>query len=172
MKEKTLLKIFIAVVGVIAMASCMENDNPANNRTLAQEQAELNVYIDTLQNRGFDVDTTDLGVYYIVDEEGEGAYPADGDTCIVKYEGYLLSNWALFDASAYYTEDSTYSYVMGDTQVLPGWADGMKVINEGSVTYLIIPSSLAYGSNGNNYNIGPYETLIFRVDMVDIKQAD
>ena len=173
MKEKTLFKIFIAIVAAFAFVSCLDPVDPYSGRTEALELAELSVYIDTLHNRGLDVDTTNLGVYYVVSQASDGPYPVAGDTCVLKYEGFLLSNGAIFDASAYHNStDSTYTYLMGDTQVIPGWADGMKVINEGSVVYLIIPSSLAYGSLGNNYNIGAYQTLIFKIDMIDIKQAN
>lgn len=172
MKGKTLVKFFIVAIAVITFASCIQPVDPAIDRTAATEQAELNEYIDTLHHRGLNVDTTDLGVYYVVSQAGDGPYPAEGDTCILKYEGFLLSSGAVFDNSALHNHtDSTFTYIMGETNVITGWADGMKVVNEGSVVYLIIPSEFAYGSNGNYYNIGPYETLVFRVDMLDIKQA-
>jgi len=172
MKRKTLIKIFIVLIAVIGVVSCIDPINPGFERTQAVELDELSTYIDTLHNRGLDVDTTDLGVYYVVTQESDGPYPVSGDTCVLKYEGFLLSTGAIFDASAYHNStDSTYTYLMGDDQVITGWSDGMKVINEGSQVYLIIPSSFAYGSTGNNYNIGPYETLIFKIDMLEIKQA-
>jgi len=172
MKGKTLFKIFIAIVAVITVVSCIEPVNPSFDRTEASELSELSEYIDTLQQRGYDVDTTDLGVYYVVTQASDGPYPVEGDTCVLKYVGFLVSNGAVFGNSYSNTVDSTMTYIMGDTQVIPGWIDGMKVVNEGSIVYLIIPSSLAYGSNGNNYNIGPYEALVFRIDMLDIKQAN
>ncbi len=172
-KGKAFLKFFILSIAVLAAASCIQPINPAFERTLATELSELSDYIDTLHNRGLDVDTTDLGVYYVVSQESDGVYPVTGDTCILKYDGFLLSTGMVFDNSAYHNSiDSTYTYLMGDTQVIQGWSDGMKVINEGSVVYLIMPSSLAYGSEGNYYNIGPFETLVFRIDMLEIKQAD
>ncbi len=172
MKGKTFIKLFSVIISVLAVVSCIQPIDPAIERTEALEMELLNEYIDSLHNRGLDVDTTALGVYYVIDNQGEGPYPAEGDTCVLKYQGFLLSNNVIFDASANYNPtDSTYSYLMGDNQVIPGWKDGMRVINEGARAYLIIPSNLAYGSTGNYYNIGPYETLIFKIDMVDIKQA-
>lgn len=170
MKTKTLLKVFIAFLALVAAASCITPIDPAFERSEAEELSQLKEYIDTLQHRGLDVDTTDLGVYYVVDIPGEGPFPATGDSCILKYEGFLLSSGYVFDASSIHnSNDSTYTYIMGNNQVITGWADGMHVINKGARVYLIIPSSLAYGATGNNYTIGPYETLIFKVDMVDIK---
>lgn len=170
MKGKVLIKSIAAIFSVIAVASCIQTVDPSIVMTEAAELQQLDEYLDTLQNRGLDVDTTSMGVYYVVDVEGEGPYPGETDTCIVKYEGFLLSSGVVFDASLNHNPtDSTYTYVMSDTNVIPGWRDGMRVINKGARVFLIIPSSLAYGEYGNNYNIGPYETLIFQVDMVDIK---
>ena len=172
MKTKLFLKFSLAIVALITAVSCIHSIDPTIDRTEAMELSELSVYIDTLHHRGLDVDTTDLGVYYVVSRESDGVYPADGDTCILKYEGFLLSTGNVFDASANHNAtDSTLTYIIGDNNVIAGWADGVKVANEGSLVFLIIPSKLAYGSTGNNYNIGPFETLIFMVDMVDIKQA-
>lgn len=170
MKEKTLLKALVALIAIIVVASCITPVDPTIDQTEAGEQAILKEYIDTLHGRGLDVDTTDLGVYYVVDEEGSGLYPTDGDTCILKYQGFLLSSGYIFDNSAYYSTDSTFTYIIGTPGYIDGWDDGMRVVKEGSTTYLIIPSSLAYGSTGY-YTIGPYETLVFKIDMVEIKQA-
>jgi len=170
MKEKTLLKAFVALFTIIVVASCITPVDPTIDQTEASEQAILKEYIDTLQGRGLDVDTTDLGVYYVVDEVGNGVYPTDGDTCILKYQGFLLSSGYIFDNSAYYSTDSTYTYIIGSSGYIAGWDDGMRMVQEESTTYLIIPSSLAYGSSGY-YTIGPYETLVFKIDMVEINQA-
>ena len=172
MKLKTIFKLIIALVSVVALASCLETVDHSVPKTHTYELSLLNEYIDSLHHRGLDVDTTALGVYYVVDSEGNGPYPVTGDTCVIKYKGFLLDGGYYFDDSSLYNKtDSTFQFVLGVGDYIPGWTDGMKVINEGSLVYLIIPSNLAYGGEGNNYNIGPYETLIFQVDMVDIKQA-
>lgn len=167
---RLITKFLFAIGIIVGMASCLENDieeQPA--RTLNDELTELSVYLDTLTNRGLDIDTTAMGVYYVMDSEGEGAFPQAGDTCDVKYRGFFM-NGTTFDASHYHNPDSIFSFVLEETQMIEGWDDGMQVLNEGAKAYLIIPSEFAYGSSGT-YGIQPYETLIFEVDMVDIKQA-
>mgnify|MGYP003851196215 FL=1 len=157
-------------IAIVALASCLNTEDVEEvTRTEAQELAELDVYLDTLQNRGLNIDTTTLGVYYVVDSVGNGPYPVIGDTCVVKYDGFLLNGF-LFDSSTSHNTEGTYEFVMDETAFIQGWTDGMKVINEGALVYLIIPSEFAYGAMGS-YPIGPYETLIFAVEMVDIKQA-
>jgi len=155
---------------VVAMASCLNSEDVEEiTRTEAQELADLEIYLDTLQNRGLDIDTTALGVYYVVDSLGTGPYPATGDTCVVRYDGFLL-NGMLFDTSSSHNAEGTFEFVMDESAFIRGWTDGMRVINEGALVYLIIPSEFGYGATGS-YTIGPYETLIFAIEMVDIKQA-
>lgn len=169
-KMKLLTKFMILAVAVVAMASCLNTEDVATvPRTEADELADLSAYIDTLQNRGLDVDTTAMGVYYVVDSVGNGPYPEIGDTCVVKYDGFLLSGM-LFDSSSGHNSEGTYEFVLDESGYIAGWTDGMKVINEGALVYLIIPSEFAYGALGSSV-IGPYQTLIFAIEMVDIKQA-
>jgi len=167
---KLLTKLMIFAVAIVTMASCLSTEDMEEvTRTEAQELAELEVYLDTLQNRGLDIDTTALGVYYVVDSAGFGPYPAIGDTCVVKYDGFLM-NGMLFDSSSSHNTEGTFEFVMDDSAFIRGWTDGMRVINEGALVYLFIPSEYGYGATGS-YTIGPYQTLIFIIEMVDIKQA-
>ncbi len=170
-KMKTSIKFLILALSVAFVSSCIEDpDDDTPPRTEAQELSQLAVYIDTLNNRGLDVDTTELGVYYIIDSLADGVYPVPGDTCIVKYEGYTLDGY-MFDASARHSTDGTYEFILENPPMIEGWDDGMRVINEGSSAHLIIPSSLAYGSIGAYPAIAPYQTLIFYIEMLEIKQA-
>ena len=168
---KLVTKFLLLAFAGIVVVSCMENEtSDIVEKTEAMELEELSVYLDTLEQRGVDIDTTEIGVYYVVDSLGEGPFPHTADTCIVQYEGYTLSGY-LFDASALHSEDGNYEFVLENPPMITGWDNGMKHINEGSVVYLIIPSEFAYGSNGVYPAIGPYETLIFAIEMVEIKQA-
>ncbi|WP_340112322.1 FKBP-type peptidyl-prolyl cis-trans isomerase [Maribellus mangrovi] len=161
--------LMMAFAGVLVVSCLEDRTDDMIERTAAMEQEELAIYLDTLAQRGFDVDTTELGVYYVVDSLGDGPFPVSGDTCTVKYTGFLLGGY-IFDASMYHSADSTYQFVLNETPMIEGWNDGVQTINKGTTSYLIIPSDLAYGSAGY-YPIRPYETLIFKVEMVEIKQA-
>uniref|UniRef100_UPI003216B422 FKBP-type peptidyl-prolyl cis-trans isomerase n=1 Tax=uncultured Draconibacterium sp. TaxID=1573823 RepID=UPI003216B422 len=165
-------KLVFAALLIGFVASCMKDDSePYVPPTHEEEMALLDQYIDTLENRGYDVDTTEMGVYYVVDSVGTGDFPVDGDTCVVKYTGFFIGG-TIFDASG----DNTFEVVLGDGDVIDGWEDGLKVFNKGSEGYLIIPSEYAYGSKGSyDYygylKIPPYTTVLFHVEMVDIKQG-
>lgn len=162
-----LVKRFLWIVAIaVVAASCMNDDGTGYvPPTLEDELSILNEYIDTLESRGYNVDTTDMGVYYVIDSIGEGEFPVDGDTCTVKYTGFFTDG-QIFDSSG----NNTIDVVLGEQTVIPGWEDGLKVFRKNSEGHLIIPSELAYGSNGYA-SVPPYTTLIFKIEMVDIGQA-
>lgn len=164
-KMKTSIKFLILALSVAFISSCIEDGDDTPPRTEAQELSELSTYIDTLDNRGIDVDTTAMGVYYIIDSLGSGVYPQEGDTCVVNYYLYDIQGY-LYD----YSENGNFEFILGETPMVMGWDDGIRQINEGTTAYLIIPSEYGYGATGY-YSIGPYQTLIFNVEMVEIKQA-
>ena len=167
---KNLIRFLLFFAAIVAFASCIDDAISEDPRTEADELASLEVYIDTLHNRGLDVDTTAMGIYYIIDSLGNGPYPVPGDTCIVKYDGYTLDGY-MFDSSSRHNTDGKYEFILGNPPLIEGWDNGVQVINQGSTVYLIIPSEFAYGANGVYPSIGPYQTLIFKIEMVEIKQA-
>jgi FKBP-type peptidyl-prolyl cis-trans isomerase len=106
---------------------------------------------------------TESGLQYTVIEEGTGPKPEATDTVRVHYEGALTSG-IIFDSS----------YERGDPEefpldmVIPGWAEGIMLMNTGSIYRIFLPSSLAYGEHGAGQIIPPYSTLIFTVELLDI----
>ena len=167
MKNQVLIKLGIGIfILAIALTSCLpEVGNHV--QTYEEEMQLLNAYITGLETEGENVDTTALGVYYLVLEESEGDYPQTGDTITISYRGYLMDG-QLFDNSAYNFEDGEWTFVLGETQTIAGWEDGMRVVNEGAKVQLMITSDLGYGENGYG-SVPPNNTLIFVIEMIDIK---
>jgi len=161
------------VIGVVLIGtsySCLKIDD-TSVPSRGEEQINLKKYLNDIISRGNDVDTTELGVYYVAINEGTGAYPKTGDTLTVGYAGYFIDG-SLFDASYWHNQtDSTYTFVLGNPPLIKGWDDGMKVINKNARVQLIIPSDFAYGSAGSGF-ILPYQTLIFVIVMKDIKPSN
>ncbi len=166
------MKKFAAIftLGILLVGlgtSCLKIDETIES-TREEEQLNLKNYIDNLLSKGNDVDTTDLGVYYITLDEGTGDYPETGDTLTVGYAAYFSDGY-LFDSSIWHNStDSTYTFVLGNPPLIQGWDDGMKVINKNGKAQLIIASDFAYGSSGSGV-IKPFQTLVFVVSMKDIK---
>lgn len=163
-------KIFIiAAIAAFVATSCLDVDEDEKIYTAAEEIHYREAYIDSMFARGYDVDTTSLGVYYITIEEGEGDFAKAGDTLTVGYAGYYIDG-RLFDASEINSPDGKMTFVLEEDEMIPGWNSGMKVMNKGATVQFIIPSERAYGEDGYG-NIPPYQTLIFVVKLFDIQPS-
>lgn len=90
----------------------------------------------------------------------------NGNTLGVTYVGTLLDGTE-FDRSA---DGTTFSFVLGNQSVIQGWEEAFAMMKEGEKRTLIIPSSLAYGAEGSGSIIGPYETLVFEVELVSVQE--
>jgi FKBP-type peptidyl-prolyl cis-trans isomerase len=112
-----------------------------------------------------EVSTTASGLQYEVLTEGDGEKPGPHDTVLVHYEGSLIDE-TVFDSSY----DGDQAQIPLD-QVIPGWAEGIQLMNAGSKYKLYIPSNLAYGGNGAGQVIPPYSTLIFTVELFGVAPA-
>mgnify|MGYP006085680101 FL=1 len=112
------------------------------------------------------MEKTSSGLYYLIDKEGSDKRPNKGDTVSVHYKGMLLDG-TVFDSS--YERNQPIEFPLGLGQVIPGWDEGISLISEGASAKFVIPSSLAYGSQGAGGVIPPDATLIFEVELIKIK---
>ncbi|MFA8437217.1 MAG: FKBP-type peptidyl-prolyl cis-trans isomerase [Marinifilaceae bacterium] len=116
---------------------------------------------------------TDSGLYYLEIEAGEGELPKNGDKLYVYYTGSFLDG-TVFDSNQkngrYEPLSFTYNEY-GGSEVIQGWYEGLGKMKKGGKAKLIVPSSLAYGSNERT-GIPAYSTLIFEVELVDIRRAE
>ncbi len=110
------------------------------------------------------VTTTESGLQYEVITAAEGAKPTADDTVSVHYVGTLLDGTE-FDSSIARGEPASFPL----KGVIPGWTEGLQLMNVGSKFRFVIPSDLAYGDRGAGQAIGPGETLIFEVELLEIK---
>jgi peptidylprolyl isomerase len=99
--------------------------------------------------------------------KGKGPAAKDGDELTVQYVGVTFSTGDQFDAS--WDSGQPFSFQLGNGDVIPGWDRGLKGMRKGGRRELTIPPGLAYGAQGSPPAIGPNETLVFVVDLVDLK---
>ena len=99
--------------------------------------------------------------------EGEGAEATSGSTVSVHYVGVAHSTGEEFDAS--YNRGQPLEFRLGAGQVISGWDQGVQGMKVGGRRQLVIPPHLGYGDRGAGNVIKPGETLIFVVDLLDVK---
>lgn len=99
--------------------------------------------------------------------EGNGTEAKSGDLVTVQYVGVNYSNGEEFDAS--WDSGQPFTFQLGSGMVIPGWDEGIPGMKVGGRRELVIPPDQAYGKQGSPPAIGPNETLVFVVDMVDVK---
>lgn len=142
-----------------AYAEKMAAELPAKN--LAEGKAFLE------KNKGAaGVVTTASGLQYKVLRAGSGAKPSADSIVKVNYKGSLLDG-KVFDSS--YDRNEPVEFPLN--QVVPGWSEGVGLMNVGSKYQFWIPSDLAYGEAGSPPVIGPNATLVFEVELLEIKAA-
>lgn len=111
-------------------------------------------------------DETASGLRYKVLQNGDGKQATKGATVSVHYKGQLLDG-TVFDSS--YKRKQPIDFAIGVGQVIAGWDEGIQLLKVGDKARLVIPSHLAYGSAGAGGVIPPDATLIFDVELMDVK---
>lgn len=97
---------------------------------------------------------------------GTGAEASPGDTVVVHYRG-TLEDGSQFDAS--YDRGTPFSFPLGAGRVIKGWDEGVQGMQVGGKRKLVIPPDLGYGSRGAGGVIPPNATLIFDVELLEVK---
>ncbi|PIF00278.1 MAG: peptidylprolyl isomerase [Maribacter sp.] len=135
----------------------------SREQRLAKEKAGQAKELDKVA-AGFD--RTQSGLRYKIIQKGNGAKAESGQTVSVHYEGSLL-NGQVFDSS--YKRNEPIDFKLGVGQVIPGWDEGIALLQVGDKARFVIPSDLAYGSAGAGGVIPPNATLIFDVELMGVK---
>lgn len=117
---------------------------------------------------GFEYATTDSGLEYAIIEEGDGEQPEAGDVVRVHYRGQLADG-TVFDSS--FERGDPFRFAIGRGQVIPGWDEGIALLQEGGTAKLVIPPELAYGPQGSGGVIPPNATLYFDVELVEVLEG-
>ncbi|HEY5129632.1 MAG TPA: FKBP-type peptidyl-prolyl cis-trans isomerase [Bradyrhizobium sp.] len=115
--------------------------------------------------------TTSSGLQIIDSKVGSGATPQTGQICVMHYTGWLYQNSAKgkkFDSSV--DRGEPFEFPIGRHQVIAGWDEGVATMKVGGKRTLIIPPELGYGARGAGGVIPPNATLIFDVELLEVKQ--
>ncbi|NIC05168.1 FKBP-type peptidyl-prolyl cis-trans isomerase [Billgrantia bachuensis] len=146
--------------------SQFQQDALAARQAEAEEMAEQNLskgkaFLEENAERE-EVTTTDSGLQYEVLESGDGESPGPSSHVEVHYEGTLVDG-TVFDSS--FDRGQPLSFRVD--QVIEGWQEALQLMSVGDTWMLFVPPELGYGAQGQG-PIGPNETLIFRVELLDV----
>lgn len=125
---------------------------------------KANAYLEANKKKD-GVQTTRTGLQYVVLKTGTGKQPSVTDTVVCHYEGKLI-NGTVFDSSIKRNEPLTIAV----SKVVPGWTEALQRMKVGDKWLLTLPPNLAYGEQGSPPVIGPNETLIFEIELLDVKK--
>jgi len=110
--------------------------------------------------------STDSGLRYQIIQKGDGVQAEKGKNVSVHYKGQLADG-TVFDSS--YKRNQPLEFPVGVGHVIPGWDEGIQLLQVGDKARMVIPSNLAYGERGAGGVIPPNAVLIFDVELMDVK---
>ncbi len=189
--RKIYVAAFAAVaLGMTGLASCSGNKEKATADSAAvdsmvsavveSDQAEAPDSILAVYNASFFTDdakksetatdstyaVTASGLKYAIVKKGQGISPKETDEVNVHYTG-MLTDGTVFDSSIQRGAPATFPL----NRVIPGWTEGLQLMQTGSTAVFYIPSNLAYGPNGVPGSIPPDAPLIFEVQLLEVNGA-
>lgn len=139
-------------------------EEEARRGEAADNEAKGAAFVEEAKKADSSIKTTESGLSYKVVKEGTGAKAGDNDKIKVHYTGKLIDG-TVFDSSVERGEPVDFTV----SQVVPGFGEGLKLMNKGAKYVLYIPASLAYGNNSVG-TIPPGSTLVFDVEVLDIQK--
>lgn len=139
--------------------SCQKDDGI--QEPIDYSQQNENDIINYIETNNLDTNRSSSGLYYVIEEEGEGARPSSNSDVTVNYKGYYL-NGSVFD------ESNADGVTFNLQQVIAGWTEVITYFNKGGKGILLIPSKLAYGSYDYN-GIPGGSVLVFDIELLNIQ---
>ena len=161
----------VEIIRVGAAAKAFKSDQAAFDALLAgqedrakeKELAAMEESIEQIKGQWPDAITTESGLKYVIEAEGEGDTPKPGDMVKVHYTGKLLDG-TTFDSSV--ERGTPIDFPVGQGRVIKGWDEALLTMKKGEKRVLIIPANLGYGPSGRG-PIPPNATMVFDVELID-----
>lgn len=149
------MKKNVLLFGAGLLAMSMTNCSSQGNDELQSEKNTM----DTI--------TTSTGLQYVITHKGTGKKANTGDKVVAHYTG-KLTDGTVFDSSV--ERNKPFEFPVGKGRVIKGWDEGFSLLQVGDKATLIIPSHLGYGERGAPPSIPANATLVFDVELLDVKE--
>lgn len=139
----------------------------ADNDSLVK--ADDKIIRDYMAKNNLKGNKTKWGTYVVIDSAGTGSMIGENDVAVVNYTGRTFND-STFDSNTNpkFGHPEPLYVDMSGWQVMPGWIDGLKLMQKGSKGKIIVPSYLGYGKSGRAPKIGPNENLVFDIKVTDV----
>jgi FKBP-type peptidyl-prolyl cis-trans isomerase FkpA len=162
-------RIIALAVATVSIAAC---GDAADREAAPAAPAVASTEVTTTYARDLDVDLTRMtrlesGLYIEDLQEGAGEPVEAGQTALVQYTGWLPDG-TQFDTSRQ-PGRRPFDVVVGAGEVIQGWDEGLQGMRVGGRRRLVIPPALAYGTEGAGGVIPPNATLVFDVELVEVR---
>jgi FKBP-type peptidyl-prolyl cis-trans isomerase FkpA len=146
----------------LSAAACFGSGNPAYSQPSGSPPAPISSKLDA---KGKELQTMDVKI-------GSGAEAVKGKAIVVHYTGWLYDpstgqKGAKFDSSR--DRNVPFGFFLGEGRVIRGWDEGVPGMKVGGQRTLIIPPAMGYGERGAGGVIPPNATLIFDVELIEVK---
>ena len=149
--------ILTSLLAITLFISCNSNDDPKKTDYTVENEKEI---VDYIAKNKLTAQRTDSGLYYVINEAGDGAQPTASSNVTVAYKGYY-SNGSIFDQS------KAAGISFGLNQVIKGWTEGIPYFKVGGSGILLVPSHLGYGPFDYS-GIPGGSVLIFDVKLISV----
>ena len=176
-----LFKILLYIVILAVFIRCQQQNNseskkanknsqPATSKALEKankylirtEYEDIENYI---RRHGLDMEETGSGLRYLIIEDGNGPAAESGKTSVLDYKMSLLTGDIIYASK----NDGQIRFTIGKGNVESGLEEAMQFLQAGDKVKLILPAHLAYGLLGDNNKIPPRSTIIYDIEVIDIK---
>ena len=147
----------LALISLLFVSCLSDNETSKPVDYTVQNEKEI---VDYIAKNKLTATKTDSGLYYVINEAGDGEQPTATSNVTVAYKGYF-TNGNVFDQS------NASGISFGLNQVIKGWTEGIPYFKEGGSGILLVPSHLGYGSNDYS-SIPGGSVLIFEVKLISV----
>ncbi len=165
----SIARTFEAVAKVKAYQKTVEQIEKDIAANAPLVQSDDKIITDYMAKNNINGKKTPWGTYVAITTPGTGENLNTNSVAVVNYTGKTFKD-STFDSNT----DKKFNHVeplyvdMSEFRVIPGWIDGLKMMQKGSKGKIVIPSYLGYGQNGNPPKIGPNENLVFDIEVADV----
>ncbi len=157
---KSLHYAALLLVGLLTFSACLKNEGDSFNTN--QPEIDRQIIVDYIAENNLNMQEHETGIFFTIDEEGQGEHPTLESTVEVKYKGWLTDGF-VFDET---TGDDTIEFKLSG--LIPGWQVAIPMLKPGGKGTFLIPSAWAYGTRQVG-PIPPNSVLIFDIELVGFK---